>query len=394
MRSIVAGDPGCGASHRLAMTALFWPAGGRKQSCYDCPRSLQRSIAMDAVTPKGAETAETHSHLVRPDSMEWQKTRFPAARPRRSCSTARRPDDALMRFQPGAVLPDHEHVNIEQTYVLEGSLVDKEGPAKGIECKAGEFVVARTGQPPRCVVSRGGADARDLPGPQQVLRGRRPRRRCRGQDWDETWGIRPTAEFRPFPCAAETSEARFKGWRDAAGEVAHRGAPDVPSRTRGKRDAATHLPVLNHRRRDPYVIGVCRGGCRPYQERVMNYLRTAILLAGLTALFMGVGYLIGGASGATIALVVAAATNLFAYWNSDRMVLSMYGAHEVDQHTAPELVSLVCHTRRTGRAADAAGVLDGQSAAQCFRHRPQSAERGVAVTTGWCSRSAARSLAG
>ena len=45
-----------------------------------------------------------------------------------------------MRFQPGAVLPDHEHVNIEQTYVLEGSLVDKEGPAKGIECKAGEFV--------------------------------------------------------------------------------------------------------------------------------------------------------------------------------------------------------------------------------------------------------------
>src|SRR6266478_1136141 len=73
----------------------------------------------------------------------------------------------------------------------------------------------------------------------------------------------------------------------------------------------------------------------------MNYLRTAILLAGLTALFVGVGYLIGGASGATIALVIAASTNLFAYWNSDRMVLSTYGAHEVDQHTAPELVSLV-----------------------------------------------------
>jgi len=47
---------------------------------------------------------------------------------------------ALMRFAPGAVLPDHEHVNIEQTYVLEGSLVDKEGPAQGIECKAGEFI--------------------------------------------------------------------------------------------------------------------------------------------------------------------------------------------------------------------------------------------------------------
>ena len=47
---------------------------------------------------------------------------------------------ALMRFAPGAVLPDHEHVNIEQTYVLEGRLVDKEGPAAGIEAKKGEFI--------------------------------------------------------------------------------------------------------------------------------------------------------------------------------------------------------------------------------------------------------------
>ena len=62
----------------------------------------------------------------------------------------------------------------------------------------------------------------------------------------------------------------------------------------------------------------------------MNYFKTAILLAGLTGLFMGVGYLIGGASGAMIALVVAAGMNLFAYWNSDRMVLSIHGAQEVD----------------------------------------------------------------
>jgi anti-sigma factor ChrR (cupin superfamily) len=46
-----------------------------------------------------------------------------------------------MRFQPGGVLPDHEHLTIEQTYVLEGSLVDKEGPgAQGIESKAGELI--------------------------------------------------------------------------------------------------------------------------------------------------------------------------------------------------------------------------------------------------------------
>ncbi len=73
----------------------------------------------------------------------------------------------------------------------------------------------------------------------------------------------------------------------------------------------------------------------------MNHLRTAILLAGLTALFMGVGYLIGGSGGAMIALVVAAAMNLFTYWNSDRMVLSMYGAQEVDARTSPDLYRLV-----------------------------------------------------
>ena len=73
----------------------------------------------------------------------------------------------------------------------------------------------------------------------------------------------------------------------------------------------------------------------------MNYFRTAMLLAGLTALFMGVGYLIGGATGAMIAFVIAAGMNLFSYWNSDRMVLSMHGAQEVDARTAPDLYRLV-----------------------------------------------------
>ena len=73
----------------------------------------------------------------------------------------------------------------------------------------------------------------------------------------------------------------------------------------------------------------------------MNYLRTAILLAGLTALFMAVGYLIGGGTGMMIALVIAAATNLFSYWNSDKLVLSMHQAREVDEQSAPEFVAIV-----------------------------------------------------
>lgn len=63
----------------------------------------------------------------------------------------------------------------------------------------------------------------------------------------------------------------------------------------------------------------------------MNTLRTGMLLAALTALFMGVGLLLGGATGMILALVFAIGTNAFAYWNSDKMVLRMYRAQEVDE---------------------------------------------------------------
>ena len=73
----------------------------------------------------------------------------------------------------------------------------------------------------------------------------------------------------------------------------------------------------------------------------MNYVRTGMLMAGLTALFGVVGYLLGGASGMLIALAFAAATNLFSYWNSDRLALAAHNAHEVDAATAPELYGMV-----------------------------------------------------
>jgi len=73
----------------------------------------------------------------------------------------------------------------------------------------------------------------------------------------------------------------------------------------------------------------------------MAYVRTALLLAVLTALFLGIGYLIGGETGMVVALGLAAATNLFAYWNSDQVVLSMYGAQEVDRRSAPGFYGIV-----------------------------------------------------
>ncbi len=73
----------------------------------------------------------------------------------------------------------------------------------------------------------------------------------------------------------------------------------------------------------------------------MNYLKTAILLAVLTALFMAVGYVIGGEGGMIIAFLVALAMNGFSYWNSDKIVLRMHNAVEVDEKSAPELASIV-----------------------------------------------------
>jgi heat shock protein HtpX len=73
----------------------------------------------------------------------------------------------------------------------------------------------------------------------------------------------------------------------------------------------------------------------------MNILKTGMLLAALTAIFIGVGYLIGGGSGAAIAFLFAAGMNFFTYWNADRLVLSMHRARAVDERSAPQFYALV-----------------------------------------------------
>ena len=126
----------------------------------------------------------------------------------------------------------------------------------------------------------------------------------------------------------------------------------------------------------------------------MNYFRTALLLAGLTALFMGVGFLIGGKGGALIALVVAAGMNLFTYWNSDRMVLSMYGAHEVDRNSAPDLYNLVAElAARAELPMPRVFVMDeAQPNAFATGRNPDNAA--VAVTVGLTQQLSREELAG
>ena len=84
----------------------------------------------------------------------------------------------------------------------------------------------------------------------------------------------------------------------------------------------------------------------------MNHLKTFILLAAMTALFAGVGYLIGGATGMAIALLFAGGMNLFSYWNADKIVLKMYRAQPVDeQHPNAVVRNYVADVRQMARDA-------------------------------------------
>lgn len=81
----------------------------------------------------------------------------------------------------------------------------------------------------------------------------------------------------------------------------------------------------------------------------MNVIRTGILMAALTGLFLAAGFLLGGQGGMVIAFLIAMGMNFYAYWNSDKLVLRMYHATEVDEQSAPDLVRMV---RRLAQNAD------------------------------------------
>ncbi|MBS7696891.1 MULTISPECIES: zinc metalloprotease HtpX [unclassified Chelatococcus] len=114
----------------------------------------------------------------------------------------------------------------------------------------------------------------------------------------------------------------------------------------------------------------------------MNYVKTGMLLAALTALFGVVGYLIGGAAGLLIALALAAGMNLFSYWNSDRLALAAYNAQEVDERAAPEYVGMVRQlAERAGLPMPRVYIIDNpQPNAFATGRNPENAA--VAATTG------------
>ena len=144
---------------------------------------------MDAVTAKAESEAQGHSHIVRPAEMEWQKTRFPGCEAKTLLFDAQTGlVTALMRFAPGAVLPDHEHVKIEQTYVLEGTLVDREGPAAGLEVGPGEYVWREPGSRHVAWCPEGGLMLAMFQIPNKFYERDGRVTDANGEDWERLWG--------------------------------------------------------------------------------------------------------------------------------------------------------------------------------------------------------------
>ncbi|HNO87431.1 MAG TPA: zinc metalloprotease HtpX [Rhodocyclaceae bacterium] len=125
-----------------------------------------------------------------------------------------------------------------------------------------------------------------------------------------------------------------------------------------------------------------------------NWLKTAILMAGILALFAAVGGAIGGAQGMLIAFLLGAGMNFFAYWFSDKMVLRMYNAQEVDEASSPYLYNMV--RELAGRASLPMPrvyiIHEDQPNAFATGRNPDNAA--VAATTGILQMLSARELRG
>ena len=115
---------------------------------------------------------------------------------------------------------------------------------------------------------------------------------------------------------------------------------------------------------------------------MFNMMKTAILMAAITALFMAIGGMIGGHSGMMLALVVALGMNFFSYWFSDKMVLKMYNAREVDATTAPRFYAMVQELAAKADLPMPKVYLINENAPNAFAtgRNPQNAA--VAATTG------------
>ncbi|MBV9550057.1 MAG: zinc metalloprotease HtpX [Alphaproteobacteria bacterium] len=126
----------------------------------------------------------------------------------------------------------------------------------------------------------------------------------------------------------------------------------------------------------------------------MNTLKTGILMSLLMGLFLVVGAVVGGQAGMLIAFVMAAGMNLFAYWNSDRMLLSMYGARQVDEASAPELYRLVQRLAEGAHLPMPKVFVSDNPQPNAFATGRNPEHAAVCVTEGLLARTSPQELAG
>ncbi len=115
---------------------------------------------------------------------------------------------------------------------------------------------------------------------------------------------------------------------------------------------------------------------------MFNLLKTAVLMAAITALFMAIGAMIGGRAGMTIALLLALGMNFFSYWFSDKMVLRMYNAREVDASTAPQFYRMVQELAQRAELPMPRVYLIDEQAPNAFATGRDPEHAAVAATTG------------
>jgi len=115
---------------------------------------------------------------------------------------------------------------------------------------------------------------------------------------------------------------------------------------------------------------------------MFNLMKTAILMAAITALFMAIGSFIGGQQGMVIALVIAIGMNFFSYWFSDKLVLKMYNAQQVDASSAPHFYRMVEELAQRAGLPMPRVYLIQEDAPNAFATGRNPDHAAVAATTG------------
>jgi heat shock protein HtpX len=115
---------------------------------------------------------------------------------------------------------------------------------------------------------------------------------------------------------------------------------------------------------------------------MFNWVKTFMLMAAITALFIVIGGMIGGRSGMMFALLIALGMNFFSYWFSDKMVLRMYNAQEVDASTAPQFYNMVQELAQRAQLPMPRVYLINEDAPNAFATGRNPEHAAVAATTG------------